>query len=123
MFKAVSHWLDDRDRAPPRSAFEVPGRRDAQSAQTQPSGRGLALSLLSRQPHLARGAPLARLPIPNRKSELDLTEGNTRPIRRQYLRAVGPGLTTGASDDDPSGIATYSRLGLNTASRFFGSPY
>ena len=30
---------------------------------------------------------------------------------RQYLRAMGPGLVTGASDDDPSGIATYSQAG------------
>jgi NRAMP (natural resistance-associated macrophage protein)-like metal ion transporter len=30
---------------------------------------------------------------------------------RQYLRAVGPGLITGASDDDPSGIATYAQTG------------
>jgi NRAMP (natural resistance-associated macrophage protein)-like metal ion transporter len=30
---------------------------------------------------------------------------------RDYLRALGPGLVTGASDDDPSGIATYSQAG------------
>ena len=30
---------------------------------------------------------------------------------RAYLRAMGPGLVTGASDDDPSGIATYSQTG------------
>jgi NRAMP (natural resistance-associated macrophage protein)-like metal ion transporter len=29
----------------------------------------------------------------------------------RYLRAFGPGLITGASDDDPSGIATYSQAG------------
>src|SRR5438128_1850350 len=28
-----------------------------------------------------------------------------------YLEALGPGLVTGASDDDPSGIATYSQAG------------
>jgi NRAMP (natural resistance-associated macrophage protein)-like metal ion transporter len=31
--------------------------------------------------------------------------------RRGLLRALGPGLITGASDDDPSGIATYSQAG------------
>jgi len=46
-----------------------------------------------------------------RKSELDLTKKNTGPLWRQYLRAMGPGLVTGASDDDPSGIATYSQAG------------
>jgi NRAMP (natural resistance-associated macrophage protein)-like metal ion transporter len=30
---------------------------------------------------------------------------------RQYLRAIGPGLITGATDDDPSGIATYAQAG------------
>lgn len=30
---------------------------------------------------------------------------------RRYWEALGPGLTTGASDDDPSGIATYSQTG------------
>lgn len=30
---------------------------------------------------------------------------------RQYRRAMGPGLVTGASDDDPSGIATYAQVG------------
>lgn len=28
-----------------------------------------------------------------------------------YLRAMGPGLVTGASDDDPSGVATYAQAG------------
>lgn len=30
---------------------------------------------------------------------------------RDYWKALGPGLTTGAADDDPSGIATYSQTG------------
>lgn len=30
---------------------------------------------------------------------------------RKYLKILGPGLVTGASDDDPSGIATYSQAG------------
>ena len=31
--------------------------------------------------------------------------------RSKFLEALGPGLITGASDDDPSGIATYSQAG------------
>jgi NRAMP (natural resistance-associated macrophage protein)-like metal ion transporter len=46
-----------------------------------------------------------------RTSDFDLTKKNTGPLWRQYLRAMGPGLVTGASDDDPSGIATYSQAG------------
>lgn len=30
---------------------------------------------------------------------------------KDYWQSLGPGLTTGASDDDPSGIATYSQTG------------
>jgi NRAMP (natural resistance-associated macrophage protein)-like metal ion transporter len=30
---------------------------------------------------------------------------------RRYLKILGPGMITGASDDDPSGIATYSQAG------------
>src|SRR5438128_1951400 len=38
---------------------------------------------------------------------------SSRPVKktRQYWNILGPGLTTGASDDDPSGIATYSQTG------------
>jgi NRAMP (natural resistance-associated macrophage protein)-like metal ion transporter len=31
--------------------------------------------------------------------------------RASFLRTLGPGLITGAADDDPSGIATYSQVG------------
>jgi NRAMP (natural resistance-associated macrophage protein)-like metal ion transporter len=34
-----------------------------------------------------------------------------RPRPRGWLAFLGPGLITGASDDDPSGIATYSQVG------------
>src|SRR5437868_9840454 len=34
-----------------------------------------------------------------------------RPARRGIVAFLGPGLITGASDDDPSGIATYSQVG------------
>jgi NRAMP (natural resistance-associated macrophage protein)-like metal ion transporter len=30
---------------------------------------------------------------------------------KRYMKTLGPGLITGASDDDPSGIATYSQVG------------
>ncbi len=33
---------------------------------------------------------------------------------KDYWHMLGPGLTTGASDDDPSGIATYSQTGAQT---------
>ncbi|WP_093451720.1 NRAMP family divalent metal transporter [Sphingomonas sp. YR710] len=41
----------------------------------------------------------------------DLPEIVKQPPRPKLLQIMGPGLITGASDDDPSGIATYSQAG------------
>jgi NRAMP (natural resistance-associated macrophage protein)-like metal ion transporter len=40
-----------------------------------------------------------------------LNKDKTVAKTKDYWRSLGPGLTTGASDDDPSGIATYSQTG------------
>src|SRR5215471_9038488 len=39
---------------------------------------------------------------------------NQKPIKttEEFWHILGPGLTTGAADDDPSGIATYSQTGV-----------
>jgi len=37
--------------------------------------------------------------------------GDERKTRSRLMRWLGPGLITGAADDDPSGIATYSQAG------------
>lgn len=40
---------------------------------------------------------------------------NRRSVRgRGYFNRIGPGLVTGAADDDPSGIGTYSQVGAAT---------
>jgi NRAMP (natural resistance-associated macrophage protein)-like metal ion transporter len=40
------------------------------------------------------------------------TEKRREPFRaRDFVKTLGPGLITGASDDDPSGIGTYSQAG------------
>jgi NRAMP (natural resistance-associated macrophage protein)-like metal ion transporter len=52
----------------------------------------------------AQGAPARRVRV-------DTTQARSGPLWRRYLRAMGPGLVTGASDDDPSGIATYAQAG------------
>jgi Mn2+/Fe2+ NRAMP family transporter len=41
----------------------------------------------------------------------DPVVGTSKP---RLLGILGPGLITGASDDDPSGIATYSQAGAQT---------
>ncbi len=47
--------------------------------------------------------------VPNSKSIKTARIGVKKA--KDYWHALGPGLTTGASDDDPSGIATYSQAG------------
>ena len=36
---------------------------------------------------------------------------DVRDWTNRWLKQLGPGLITGAADDDPSGIATYSQAG------------
>jgi NRAMP (natural resistance-associated macrophage protein)-like metal ion transporter len=40
-----------------------------------------------------------------------MAEKHTQSKLKKFLKILGPGLVTGASDDDPSGIATYSQAG------------
>ncbi len=40
-----------------------------------------------------------------------MADNQPKPAWRRLLAALGPGLVTGAADDDPSGIATYSQVG------------
>src|SRR5438270_7971669 len=46
--------------------------------------------------------------VPDDPERPDPVVGTSKP---RLLRVLGPGLITGASDDDPSGIATYSQAG------------
>lgn len=45
------------------------------------------------------------------RSRFDITPKNEGPILRQYMRAMGSGFVTGASDEGPSGISTNSQAG------------
>src|SRR5205814_4693302 len=47
-------------------------------------------------------------PIPRKPRDRNAGSGRAK---LRLLRVLGPGLITGASDDDPSGIATYSQAG------------
>ena len=51
---------------------------------------------------------------PTPRTHVDTTRASSTPAWRRYLRALGPGLVTGASDDDPSGIATYAQAGAQS---------
>src|SRR5215472_10295209 len=61
-----------------------------------------------------------RAPKPASKSESGSLEAAIRqePSRlKKVLMILGPGLTTGASDDDPSGIGTYAVAGASLGLR------
>lgn len=47
------------------------------------------------------------------KSDEDLTDLSSKFSFRNLFKSLGPGVITGASDDDPSGIATYSLAGAS----------
>ena len=53
-----------------------------------------------------RAGPAADIPVD--AGETDAVVGPSKP---HLLQTLGPGLITGASDDDPSGIGTYSQAG------------
>ncbi len=60
------------------------------------------------------GAPAAALgQAIDLSRQVGTTISNQEQVKRgrAYWDTLGPGLTTGASDDDPSGIATYSQAG------------
>jgi NRAMP (natural resistance-associated macrophage protein)-like metal ion transporter len=51
-------------------------------------------------------------PGPSQALEANPSGADAKPFRaRDALKALGPGLITGAADDDPSGIGTYSQVG------------
>ena len=56
---------------------------------------------------------------PNRPLDANLVEvqRETNPLKRAF-KVLGPGLITGASDDDPSGIGTYAQTGAQYGFQF-----
>ncbi len=51
------------------------------------------------------------------KEEKILISKKPFKLAEEYWNTLGPGLTTGAADDDPSGIATYSQTGAQYGSQ------
>jgi Mn2+/Fe2+ NRAMP family transporter len=49
------------------------------------------------------------------------THRSYKPHFQRVLHALGPGITTGAADDDPSGVATYSIVGAQYGTSFLWS--
>ena len=64
-------------------------------------------------------------PTTSKAEQLESEATNSGPLGRLvvYLKALGPGLITGASDDDPSGIGTYKAEGIfKKKGKAFASP-
>lgn len=61
----------------------------------------------------SRGAGFIQFLIHSRYMPTPANQPRKKPERglRRFWHQLGPGLTTGAADDDPSGIATYSQAG------------
>ncbi len=57
----------------------------------------------------SRAGAVRQGPVPS-ASVPDEPGREPNPVKR-FLKSLGPGLVTGASDDDPSGIATYATVG------------
>ncbi len=61
--------------------------------------------------------------VSEQNSGSNVTESKHHPVRSQirgagYFSRIGPGIVTGAADDDPSGIGTYSQVGAQFGYRF-----
>jgi NRAMP (natural resistance-associated macrophage protein)-like metal ion transporter len=56
---------------------------------------------------------LLQRPAPSATPEADRAGEHTHNPLVRYFKLLGPGLVTGASDDDPGGIATYSVAGAS----------
>jgi NRAMP (natural resistance-associated macrophage protein)-like metal ion transporter len=61
---------------------------------------------------------LDRTVVTSQQLAANLPTGDLMRRTGDYWHMLGPGLTTGASDDDPSGIATYSQIGAQFGYRF-----
>jgi len=86
----------------------------------KPAKRKVKVSERSRQDplrrvvdrHLPRAKPAKAAPRARRRRKDARSAGSQHAqFALRLLRTLGPGVITGASDDDPSGIATYSQAG------------
>src|SRR5229473_4306083 len=57
------------------------------------------------------GTQAAKLKTESKRLGALAAKENSSGLAIRFLQKLGPGLVTGASDDDPSGIATYSQVG------------
>jgi NRAMP (natural resistance-associated macrophage protein)-like metal ion transporter len=64
------------------------------------------------QPSEQQDSAACETPLVSDTAPAEIESSERNPIKR-FLKILGPGLITGAADDDPSGIATYSIAGAS----------
>ncbi|MDQ2783746.1 MAG: divalent metal cation transporter, partial [Chloroflexota bacterium] len=89
-----------------------PALPDNETEQPSPTGRDPAL-----EPSITEGSFDGSAPDPDHRLGDRRKEAQPKGIRK-VLNVLGPGLITGASDDDPSGVGTYSTAGAATGYRY-----
>lgn len=75
------------------------------------SRREMAYLIRTGQVRAALEAGRLRVPAEQVHAYLAKPQETRRQRHASFLKTLGPGLITGASDDDPSGIGTYSQVG------------
>src|SRR6476646_9018964 len=65
------------------------------------------------EPPVIEGSYDTSVPETDRRLGDRRTEGQPKGLKK-LVAVLGPGLITGASDDDPSGVGTYSTAGAST---------
>lgn len=93
---------------PPTVADDEEVRR----APNDAADRGPAL-----EPSTAEGSFDTSVPEPDHRLGDRRTDERPKGLKK-FFAVLGPGLITGASDDDPSGVGTYSTTGASTGYRY-----
>ena len=93
----------------------MPGNTPDESPVSSPARSGDSYRVQTKRPagsaRRAGGSRKRPKASSDARARVDTTRASSGPLWRRYLAALGPGLVTGASDDDPSGIATYAQAG------------
>lgn len=69
---------------------------------------------LNSSPGVAEEATIPQIDPAGGTASLEAAKPSPRSPYKRFLSILGPGLITGASDDDPSGIGTYAIAGAST---------
>lgn len=92
-----------------------PATADDETPQPDPSTPPPALAV--HEPPISEGSYDTSVPNADRRLGDRRVDEQPKGIKK-FFTVLGPGLITGASDDDPSGVGTYSMAGAATGYRY-----